>query len=163
MNEIEKIAIVMDTMKSVIDPKYFNITELSKIDFIFSNSRISMENLESGNILLINFSSCIKGSVTKETISLIFIFAKACVCEAINGMKKDKNRYRINIIVPRAADTHSQRGNFRFLILILPRNSTIGLPTRANTAEIMRYATMFLKYHARKSAIMIPATINKFW
>jgi hypothetical protein len=163
MNEIAKMATAMEAIKFVIEPKYSNITELSKIDSISFNNRALNEKWESGNVLLMKFSSCITGFVNELTISLIFTFVRACVRDTIRGMKKEKNRYRMNIIVPRAADTHNQRGSPRSFILILQRNSTIGLPTSANTAEIMRYATIFLKYHARKSAIIIPATISKFW
>jgi hypothetical protein len=58
---------------------------------------------------------------------------------------------------------HIQRGNFRFPALILDKKTTIGLPTSANMADINRYATMVLKYHAKKSDSMIPVTISIFW
>jgi hypothetical protein len=69
----------------------------------------------------------------------------------------------MDIIVHNAIDAHIQRGNFRFPILIFAKKTTIGLPTRANIADISRYATMVLKYHARKSDNMIPATISILW
>lgn len=56
----------------------------------------------------------------------------------------------------------SQRGRFFPFIFILFKKLTIGLPTKATIAEIKRYATMLLKYHARNKAHITPAVISKF-
>jgi hypothetical protein len=69
----------------------------------------------------------------------------------------------MDIIVHKAIEAHIQRGKFLFPTLILAKKTTIGLPTRANIADISRYVTIVLKYHARKNDNMIPATISIFW